>query len=341
MTSRERAWVAPPLIVAAIAVPTAIIGVAVAVAIAPYAWAVDITRNLEAARDLQAGRFGTDGGYLYSPLAALLTLTASGLPSGVAVAGWLGLKLAMIAWGVRHEARGLDPLPAALVAVAVVTFVPTIHDLLLGNVTVLLVAAVAAVAWRSDRWATGIPLGLVLATAPKPQLLPILVWMILFRPRSLAGACASAAGATAATVALVGPEPYLAWIDVLRAPDYLATSMAGNLAPQALLPGLAIPIWVISIAGLAIALRAGETAGFVAALAAGLLLAPYTMAYSAMMLLLAVRPMAERLPMTTAGLAAVGSIAVILALPLYALAWLLAAIGESVRGARVAARVAA
>jgi len=314
----------PLAMLVAIAGLSAVLGGGVALAIAPQAWAVDAMRNFQAATDLLAGRFGTDGGYLYSPLAALLTVPATWVPAGVALGAWLALKLTVLAWGIRHETRGLGLPAAALVALAVVTFVPTLHDLLLGNVTVLLVAAVALVAWRPDHPLSGLALGLVLATAPKPQLIPILVWMVLFRPRALLGAAVTALAATLGTILIVGKGPYLAWLEVLRAPDYLATSMAGNLAPQALLPALASLIWLVTAGGLLLAFRRGERPALIAALTAGLLLAPYTMAYGAMALLLAVRPVAERLPAVAVALAAASSLAVILLLPVYALSWLFA-----------------
>jgi len=317
---------ARPALVAIVAL-TALFGVGVAALIAPHVWSVDANRNLAAARDLLAGRFGIDRGYLYSPLAALLTVPATWLPAGLAIGAWLGAKLAVLAWGVRHESAGLTRIDAVLVGLGTLAFVPTVHDLLLGNVTVLVVAAIAVAAWRRDGWTAGVALGLILATAPKPQLAPVLVWMFVFRPRALRGAVLTAALSTGATIAFLGTGPYLAWIDVLRAPAYLSSPMSGNLAPQALLPPLAVPIWALTLAGFIAALRRSETAGFIAALATGLLVAPYTMAYSAMALLLAVRPLALRAPTATAILSAAGSLSVIVLLPGYALAWLGAAAG--------------
>ena len=306
---------------------TVVISGSVIVEIATRAWALDIDRYLRAAQDLAAGRFGQDRGYLYSPFAALLTIPLLALPHAVAVWGWLIARLGVIAWGVRHETRDLRPVDALLVAICVVAFLPTGYDLLLGNVTVFVVAGVALVAWRRDAFTTGIVLGLVLATAPKPQLIPVLLWMLIYRPRALGGAVVTAGIATLATVALLGIGPYLSWVDVLRAPDYLNSPMNGNLTPDALLPALAWPIKVVVVVGLLFALRKGETNGLVAALTAGLLIAPYTMAYGAMALLLGLRPLAAVAPQLAVGLAAIGSIAVFVELPLYALAWLFAACG--------------
>jgi hypothetical protein len=132
--------------------------------------------------------------------------------------------------------------------------------------------------------------------------------------------------ATLATALVVGVPAYLSWIDILRAPDYLSSPMNGNLTPDALLPSLAIPIKLIAVAGLLYSLRKGETNAFVAAAAVGLLIAPYTLAYAAMALLLAVRPLARASLIAAVILSAIGSIAVILLLPAYALAWLATAV---------------
>ncbi|MFL5755757.1 MAG: glycosyltransferase 87 family protein, partial [Chloroflexota bacterium] len=139
----------------AVAGLTIVLGVGIGLAIAPTAWAVDIRRCIDASAALLAGQFGIDRGYLYSPLAALLTAPLTVLPFGVAAVAWLVAKGGVLAWGVRHETRGLSTIDAVLVGLAVVAFVPTLHDLLLGNVTVFVVAAVALVVWRRDGLLTG------------------------------------------------------------------------------------------------------------------------------------------------------------------------------------------
>jgi Glycosyltransferase family 87 len=310
-----------------VAATGAIIGVGFAILIAPDAWALDIERYLKASRDLAAGRFGTDRAYLYSPLAALFTLPLTLVPIAVATLAWLIAKLGVLELAVRREVFGLPLIDGLLIGVAVLFFLPTSYDLLLGNVTVFVVAAVALVAWRTDRITSGIALGLILATAPKPQLIPILIWMLAFRRRALVGALATAALATLIAVLFVGIGPYLAWIDVLRTPLYFESHMEGNLNPDAVVPALALPIEALTLAGFLIALRRGETGGLVAATATGLLIAPYTLAYGAMMLLLAVRPVVRASPRTGLVLGLVGSAGVVLALPVYALAWLIAGAG--------------
>jgi glycosyl transferase family 87 len=313
------------LAIVAVAGFNAVLGIAAIVALAPYAWATDVERNLAAAADLVAGRFGTDRGYLYSPLAAALTVPATWLPVGVAIGGWLALRVAILIEGIRRETEGWRPVDRVAAGVAAVTFVPTLYDLMLGNVTILMTASVALVAWSRDRVAAGIALGAFLAMAPKPALAPILVWMLIYRRRALVGTVVTAVVTTAGCVLLVGLEPYLAYVNILRRPQYLdGPQQLGNMALTALPPVVAIVLGAIAVAVTVVALRRGETPGFVAALAAGLLLAPYTMAYGPVMLLLAFRPLLAVGPIRAFCLAMTGSLMVIVSLPLWAFAWLAA-----------------
>jgi hypothetical protein len=312
-------------VLAGVAALAVTVGGLVLASVAQTGWALDIARDLAASRALLSGGFGGDHGYLYSPFAAVLTVPLLALPSAVAAIVWLAGRLAVIAWLVRRETGGLRAADAALVGLAVVAFVPTLYDLLVGNVSVLVVGAVAMVWWRRDTPVAGIAVGLVVAAVPKPQLVPILIWMLMYRQRALAGAVATVVVATLVTIALVGVGPYLAWFDILRAPDYLHAPMVHSLTPDVVLPGLEWPVRLAAVAGFLVSLRRGETNGFIGALAAGLVLAPYTLAYAAMALLLAVRSVALAAPIVALALSAIGSVAVLVLLPIYALAWLLVA----------------
>ncbi|HEY5434806.1 MAG TPA: hypothetical protein VIK13_06205, partial [Candidatus Limnocylindrales bacterium] len=87
-----------------------VMGVVLLLSIAGTAWAADAHRNLLAARALLDGTFGTVDGYLYSPLAAALTVPALTVPEGAAIVGWLLLKVAILLIGTRVVTRGLLPL---------------------------------------------------------------------------------------------------------------------------------------------------------------------------------------------------------------------------------------
>ena len=294
---------------------TALVGtVAIAIA-AQNVWAADAHRNLAAAVALQNGTFGSVSDYLYSPLAAVLTVPALALPTDVAVVAWLVLKVAVLAVGTAVATRGLSREVRLLLGVVVVGFLPILYDLELGNVTVIVLAALAAIAWTPDRLATGIPLGLVLATAPKPQLIPVLVWLAFAHRRALVGALVTAAVATLAGLALAGPAPYTAWIDALRAPAYLSGGDVINLALWALPPIVALPAAAVALGAFVVALRRGYWPGLLAANCVGLLLAPYTLIYGAGLLLVAAPAAVRASPRAVFGLGIVAPVALIVAFP--------------------------
>lgn len=309
-------------------------GAAVAAVILPHTWAVDASRNLEAAEALVGRTFGADRGYLYSPLAAAWTVPATWLPAGLAVGLWFVFRLAVLVAGAVSQARDLASGDRVLAVLAAVFFIPCVLDLSLGNVSILLAAAVALVAWRRDAWWTGVLVGLALATVPKPQLLPILVWMALFRPRATVGALLTVAVATGMAIALLGIDPYLAWFDVLRAPEYLVGGSAqGNLALgpwiDDRLPALApltVPLSAFAIIGAVAGIARGAWPGLIACTCLGLLIAPYTMAYGAVLLLVAVRPLALVAPRSVIVLALVAPLGIILAMPVWVAAVMAVAI---------------
>lgn len=305
-----------PLIVA-VAAFQVVFGAVVASALANQMWLADATRNLAAAADLVAGRFGSDPVYLYSPLAAALTVPATVILPAVAGGAWLLVRLGVVAAAVRRMTADRTPLERLLLFVGVVAFVPVLVDLMLGNVSILLAGAVAVVAWSPDRGRTGILLGLALATVPKPALIPILIWMAVYRRKALVASVVTAGVLTIAAVLVVGIAPYQAWFDALRHPFYLGGSGAGNLSLAGLLPDtLSVPLQVASVVVALVALRRGETQGFVAAIAVGLLVAPYTMAYGAVFLLLAAVPLLHVLRPLPAAIAAIAApVLVVLFLP--------------------------
>ena len=174
----------------------------------PNVWGVDALRNLAAASAALHGSFGIVPDYLYSPLAAVLTVPALLVPPDVAVAGWFTVKVALLLLGAAIATRGLENPDRVLAGISLVFFLPILYDLELGNVTVFVLAGVALVAWSPDRFITGIPLGLLLATAPKPQLIPVLLWMVLANRKALAGVVATAASATLVAIVAIGTPAY-------------------------------------------------------------------------------------------------------------------------------------
>jgi hypothetical protein len=256
-------------------------------------WAADADRNLAAASALLHGAFGSVADYLYSPLAAALTVPALAVETNVAVVAWLALEIAILVVGTALMTRGLCAIDRVLVGIVVIGFLPILYDLELGNVTVIVIAALAAIAWTPDRVATGLPLGLILATAPKPQLLPVLIWLAIVHRRALLGVLTTAVLATLVGIALTGPTAYAAWIAALRAPAYLNSGEVINLALWSLPAVVVVPAVALAILGFGLALRRGYWPGLVGAICVGLLLAPYTLIYGAGLLLVAV-PAATR-----------------------------------------------
>ena len=108
----ERAATRPALL--ALAGFCMVTGVVLILSVAPRAWTTDAHRNLLAARSLLDGTFGTVDGYLYSPLAAALTIPALAVPEGVAVVGWVLLKVAILLIATRVATRGLQSLDRLL-----------------------------------------------------------------------------------------------------------------------------------------------------------------------------------------------------------------------------------
>jgi hypothetical protein len=296
---------------------TALVGGFAVVRTAQNVWAVDAHRNLAAAVALQHGAFGSDPDYLYSPLAAALTVPAVALPTDVAVVAWLALKIALLVVGTAIATRELGRIDRLLLGVAVVAFLPILYDLELGNVTVIVLAAVAALAWTPDRIVTGIPLGLVLATAPKPQLVPVLVWLVVAHRRALVGALVTAALATLVGLALAGPTAYTTWVDALRAPAYLTSGDVINLALWSLPSVIAVPSAMAAVGAFLVALRRGYWPGLLAATCVGLLLAPYTLIYGAGLLLVAAPATVRASPRAALGLAIIAPIALVLAFPMW------------------------
>lgn len=293
---------------------------------APDVWAVDAHRNLAAADALLHGTFGSVEGYLYSPLAAALTVPALAVPTDVAVVVYLGVRVLLLAAGALIATRSLPRQERLLVIVAVLAFLPLTYDLALGNVTTFVLAAIAMTTWWGDRAAAGIPLGIILATAPKPQLIPLLVWMAVARPRSLVGASATAAAATVLAAAALGVSTYRTWVTALEAPPYLSSGPVINLAVWAWPMPVAIAAALVTLGAWFVAFRNGYWPSLLAATCAGILLAPYTLIYAAAVLPAVAPAMARAAPRATLALALCAPLALILAFQ----AWVAAAMALAV-----------
>ena len=290
----------------AVAAINAITGLAVAVILAPHALGDDAETFRRCAQFAADGRI--DCGLLYPPLAALAFRPLTWLSPEAAAAFMSLLGLVILMTGVWLETRRRAPIDRALVAVAALGFAPVVYELLLGQVTFLIAAALYPVARRTDAFRSGIPVGIALALAPKPLLLLVVVWMLVWRRRALTAAVAVALALTGLGVLLMGPDQYRQWLSVLTGAGgasvsgTFSLSLKGNYSLWPLDPVRIILAVIVSGATLWTILR-DPSRGFVAALLASLMLAPYTGLYSATILLLAVRPALVFAPRATRVLA--------------------------------------
>lgn len=249
-------------------------------------------------------------GSLYSPLMELAARPLTWVSPTAAEAVMTLVGVATLVAGVLLETRGRAPIDRVLVALAALTFAPVVYELLLGQTTLLIAATLYLVTRRSDAFRNGIPLGVALALAPKPLLIPVLLWMLVWRRRALAAALATALALTGLGVLLLGFDQYRAWFSVLTGAGREATagtfvlSLAekGNHSLWPLNPATVVLACTIAAATLW-TIRQDAARGLVAALFAGLLLAPYSLLYAFTILLLGVTPALAFAPRATRVLA--------------------------------------
>lgn len=266
----------------ALALLNAITGVAAAVILAPYTWAADVDFLRRGAEGFLQHVAVAD--FVFTPLCAVIAVPLSRLSPDAAGAVVTALEAALVVAGIVRETRGMARVDRWLVAIAVLTFLPVVNELLLGQVTVLLAAGLYPLV-RADGWLRGVPLGIVLATIPKPLLVPVLAWMLLYRRGGLAAAVVVAAALTVVGMLVAGVDSYGWWFAALVHAGEVARRGNVSVWISGVTPAAIAGAGLVLVGLLAAARR--EVPAFVAALAAGLLLAPYTLAYAATILLLA------------------------------------------------------
>jgi hypothetical protein len=257
----SRLGVVPPsfpngaFVVVAAAIVLAAIDI-VAVPILLREQATDWRAYDEAARALAAGdsayrwivspdvRAITDYPYLYPPpLAALwglgLTATVFAILKAVSVAaiGTLARPALTGLAGWRFVAVG-----AALSGLALAS-PPALHDLILGNVMVLYLSAAVLVVAFPDRRAAAIPLGVLVAVALKPAIVPVLLCMLIRRRDQFIAAFASGLVTTLIFAAILGLEAYVDYLGALPRMGGLAQAFSGNLG----LSAISLPLALVAI----------------------------------------------------------------------------------------------
>ena len=223
---------------------------------------------------------GPWGIYLYAPPLAVAFVPFTAFSQGTVVVGWYVLRVVLLALGcwampVRPTVR--------LVVLAVAAFSqPVLVDLVLGNVSVV-VMVLLAVAWRGlDR-----PLGGVataLAISVRPTLGVLLPWWAVRRQRSpIVAAIIAGLALIAFTLPLVGIAGYLDYLTVLRNVsqvtgvshnlDLGSTLLRLNLVPEIATAAL-FAGYLLAIVAAIRSLRHDRDLSFIVTVGATMLLAP-------------------------------------------------------------------
>jgi hypothetical protein len=182
--------------------------------------------------------------YLYPPPAA--AIWGLGLDPQLL----LLLKLASLAVGMAALAGaaavprgsrvgGVAAASATAFFVLALLFAPNIHDLVLGNVMVFYVAALAASVARPG-WAGAVGIGLVGAIVLKPLLGPYLLWLLLRRRADFAKAFIVGAATSLGFALLMGSGRYVEYLQSLPEVRALAVTFTGNLGTITISPLAAV-----------------------------------------------------------------------------------------------------
>jgi hypothetical protein len=316
----------------AVAVMNTITGLGLAATIATANFGVDSGLYRQCALLLAEGR--TDFcGFLYSPLTALVARPLTWVSPTTAMVAMTLIGVGILLTGVTIETRGQAAIDRVLVAVAALTFAPVVFELLLGQTTLIIAATIYLVARRPDGVWNGIPFGIALALAPKPLLLPVVVWMLVWRRQALTATLLTTLILTGVGIALVGLDQYREWLAVLTGAGTasVAGSLSlwerGNFSMWPLNPGTVLLAGAVAATTLWAIVR-DSSRGFVAALLAGLLLAPYSQLYAFSILVLAVKPALAFAPRATRVLALIANLAgpFLGVLTAWSVAWLVASL---------------
>jgi len=245
-------------------------------------------------------RPGPYGLYMYAPPLGIAIAPLTGLELDTGVALWFLLHVTALA-----VACALMPVPLpvrlATFGVAALSFAVT-RDLVLGNISVLLLVPLAA-AWHwLDR-----PLGSIaqaVAMSVRPMLGVLLIWQLLRRQwRAVAWTVGAGLVLIALTLPVVGLDGYLDYLTVLRNLsgvsgvefnyDLSSTSLTlgsdETVASLALLGGYALAIVAIGLS-----LRRDREVGFMVTITASLLLSPLLWDHYLVMLVLPAAFLAAR-----------------------------------------------
>jgi hypothetical protein len=300
-------------------------------------WGIDLKLVLDAGSRLAAGAdIYSDPRFLYPPLAAVVGEPLAPLPFDAVSLVYAGLKVAIAVACVASLTGGWRLAARVLAVVGLVMCLPFLHDVMLGNANVVLVAAALPALMGPRRSVSGVLLGLATAVVAKPFVVPIYLWLLVWRRSVFLGAVVTGLAGTAFGAVIAGPATYVDWVAALAAGTRFAAPFVGNHGVTALVPELWLPVAAVVGVGLVLVLlRRGPDTGLAWAVTAGLLLAPYAGTYSALPIALALPGMAILAPSMALLVVAVSPIATTHPLPIYAAAILIGALAyrESRTGA--------
>jgi hypothetical protein len=246
-------------------------------------WAIDGHRHFLAAEAVVAGANPyTLEGFYYSPLGALSVAPLAALGPDRGIWLWMAIKLVVLVWCLLDATRGATAPVRAGVLLLGLSSIFVLDDLLLGNVAIVLAAAIYLAVSRPAPVAA-IPLGLLLALVAKPFLVPFLLWMLVFRRSSALVAVGTGILATIVGVALLGLDDYRAYLESLVAAGRTAVPFVGNHGLTSIAPALLIPATIVlfAIFGVLLWRSRDETSLLMWSLFAGLVAAPYVGLYAA------------------------------------------------------------
>jgi hypothetical protein len=241
-------------------------------------WGIDGARTIAAAHLwLEGGDPYTIVGFLYPPLGFLLAVPWTLVRPDVALTGWLIVRVLVAGWASWYATRGWPTAVRVAATGVVLVCVPMVGEYLVGNVTILLAAAMVPVIYRPGRL-SGVPLAVMFAAVPKPLLIPFFAWVLVRRRPMVVPMIVAALAATALATIVSGPE---------RIGDYLRSltgfasgrmDFFGNAGITSSMPGWLVAIVSVATVGLVVLLirRADEETSAVAAAVAGLILTPYS-----------------------------------------------------------------
>lgn len=212
--------------------------------------------------------------FRYTPLGALLFVPLVPLSAAGAAWAWIGFKLVVLGVAARWYARPWEGIDHWLVILAVVSFPPVIHDLVIGNVsTITLLVLLAVARWPDARG--GVALGLLLALMPKPHLLPVLGYLAIRRPRAFAASLGTIGVSILAGVAMFGIQPWLDFVGTLREP--LERTFTANIGFSGLLGPVGVAVGVVvAVAIFVVGVLVGGARGYGLSILAGIVAGPYT-----------------------------------------------------------------